>query len=73
MYSFATRLAANFARRFGNFIGEEADASEEDSQHGANAGNYVYDDEYVEDEEDAGQDLMEVDGEYTARAAFFTP
>ncbi|KAI3394377.1 hypothetical protein diail_2843 [Diaporthe ilicicola] len=47
---------------FGNFIGEEADASEDESQHGVDAGNYVYDDEYAEDEQGAaGQELMEVD------------
>ncbi|PSR80382.1 P-loop containing nucleoside triphosphate hydrolase protein [Coniella lustricola] len=45
---------------FGNFIGEEADASEEESQHGADAGNYVYDDEYAE-QDDIGQELMEID------------
>ncbi|KKY37489.1 putative 116 kda u5 small nuclear ribonucleoprotein component [Diaporthe ampelina] len=47
---------------FGNFIGEEADASEDESQHGVDAGNYVYDDEYAEGEQGAaGQELMEVD------------
>ncbi|KAG6368722.1 hypothetical protein INS49_002936 [Diaporthe citri] len=47
---------------FGNFIGEEADASEDESQHGVDAGNYVYDDEYAEeDQAAAGQELMEVD------------
>lgn len=50
-------------RRFGNFIGEEAEASEEESQHGADAGNYVYDDEDADEDQDAaGQELMEVDG-----------
>lgn len=49
--------------RFGNFIGEEAEASEEESQHGADAGDYVYDDEYAEGEQEAaGQELMEIDG-----------
>lgn len=47
---------------FGNFIGEEADASEDESQHGVDAGNYVYDDEYADDDQAAdGQELMEVD------------
>lgn len=56
-------LQTNEQRRFGNFIGEEAEASEEESQHGADAGNYVYDDEYADDDQDAaGQELMEVDG-----------
>jgi U5 small nuclear ribonucleoprotein component len=49
---------------FGNFIGEEAEASEEESVRGVDAGNYAYDD-YPEDEAPAptGQDLMEIDGE----------
>ncbi|KAK7718573.1 hypothetical protein SLS64_002529 [Diaporthe eres] len=47
---------------FGNFIGEEADASEDESQHGVDAGNYVYNDEYADDDQAAdGQELMEVD------------
>ncbi|KAI1434110.1 P-loop containing nucleoside triphosphate hydrolase protein [Xylaria sp. CBS 124048] len=46
---------------FGNFIGEDADASEEDSQHGVDAGAYL-DDEYAEEApETTGQELMEVD------------
>jgi U5 small nuclear ribonucleoprotein component len=48
---------------FGNFIGEDAEASEEESQHGVDAGNYVADDDYPEDvPEGPGKDLMEVDG-----------
>lgn len=47
---------------FGNFIGEEAEASEEESEHGVDAGNYVYD-EYAEEAPAAtGMELMEVDG-----------
>lgn len=48
--------------RFGNFIGE-VEESEDDSQHGVDAGAYVYD-EYPEEEahETTGQELMEVDG-----------
>ncbi|KAK7745562.1 hypothetical protein SLS53_003062 [Cytospora paraplurivora] len=47
---------------FGNFIGEEAEASEEESQHGADAGDYVYDDEFADGENAAaGQELMEID------------
>lgn len=49
--------------RFGNFIGEEADASEEESQHGADAGNYLYDDEDADEGRAPGQELMEIDGE----------
>jgi U5 small nuclear ribonucleoprotein component len=47
---------------FGNFIGEDAEASEEESQHGVEAGNLAYDEDYPEEEaEVAGQELMEVD------------
>lgn len=47
---------------FGNFIGEEAEASEEESERGVDAGNYVYD-EYPEEAPAAtGMELMEVDG-----------
>lgn len=49
--------------RFGNFIGE-AEESEDESQRGVDAGAYVYDEEYPEEEaETTGQELMEVDGE----------
>lgn len=42
--------------------GEEAEASEEESEHGIDAGNYV-DDEYPEEAPEAtGQELMEIDG-----------
>jgi U5 small nuclear ribonucleoprotein component len=47
---------------FGNFIGEEADASEEESVRGVDAGNYAYDDYPEEAPEATGQELMEVDG-----------
>ena len=48
--------------RFGNFIGE-IEESEDDSQHGVDAGTYMYD-EYPEEEapEATGQELMEIDG-----------
>jgi U5 small nuclear ribonucleoprotein component len=48
---------------FGNFIGEEAEASEEESVRGVDAGQYAYDD-YPEEEpaEATGQELMEIDG-----------
>jgi U5 small nuclear ribonucleoprotein component len=50
---------------FGNFIGEEAEASEEESVRGVDAGNYAYDD-YPEEEapEATGQELMEIDGKF---------
>jgi len=47
------------AYRFGNFIGDDAEI--EESERGAGASNYVFD----EDDRDsriAGQELMEVDG-----------
>ncbi|KAI4597159.1 hypothetical protein KJ359_004671 [Pestalotiopsis sp. 9143b] len=47
---------------FGNFIGEEAEASEEESEHGLDAGAYVYDDDQSEAAHEAtGQELMEID------------
>jgi U5 small nuclear ribonucleoprotein component len=52
---------------FGNFIGEEAEVSEEESQQGVDAGQYVSDDYPEEAPEGAGQDLMEVDGELLPR------
>lgn len=48
---------------FGNFIGEEAEESEQESVRGVDVGNYVYDDYPEEAPEGAGQELMEVDGE----------
>jgi hypothetical protein len=43
--------------------GEEAEASEEESEHGINVGNYAYDDDYPEAApETTGQELMEIDG-----------
>jgi 116 kDa U5 small nuclear ribonucleoprotein component len=49
--------------------GEEAEASEEESEHGIDAGNYV-DDEYPEEApEVTGQELMEMDGK--APLAFY--
>lgn len=60
---------------FGNFIGEEAEASEEESVRGVDAGNYAYDD-YPEEEpaEATGQELMEIDGksspDWTVRSLY---
>ncbi|KAM5355193.1 hypothetical protein ACJ41O_001839 [Fusarium nematophilum] len=45
---------------FGNFIGEEAE-SEEGSEAGVEAGDYVYDDEPEEAPGVTGQELMEID------------
>ncbi|KAI0839137.1 P-loop containing nucleoside triphosphate hydrolase protein [Hypoxylon sp. FL0890] len=53
---------------FGNFIGEEAEASEEESQHGVDAGAYLDDDYPEEAPEGAAQDLMEVDDEGPSNA-----
>lgn len=60
-----TRRVANMDDlydEFGNFIGEEAEASEEESVRGVDAGNYAYDDYPEEAPEATGQELMEVDG-----------
>src|SRR5258707_1052501 len=55
----ATRL---MPARFGNFIGE-AEESEEESQHGIDAGAYVYEDEdAAAPAEPTGQELMDLDG-----------
>ncbi|KAK3382844.1 P-loop containing nucleoside triphosphate hydrolase protein [Lasiosphaeria ovina] len=53
---------------FGNFIGEEAEASELESEHGIDAGNYAYDEYPEEAPEVPGQDLMEVDDEGPSNA-----
>jgi U5 small nuclear ribonucleoprotein component len=54
---------------FGNFIGEEAEASEEESQHGVDVGNYAYDDEYPEAAAEAPvEDHMDVDGMQSPRS-----
>ncbi|OAA63733.1 u5 snrnp component [Niveomyces insectorum RCEF 264] len=54
---------------FGNFIGEEPEASEEGSERGdVDAENYGYDQEDVEDNEEVGQELMEVDDEGPSNA-----
>ena len=55
---------------FGNFIGEEVEASEEESEHGVDVGAYDYDDYPEEQPEGAGQELMEVDGTPFARCVF---
>ncbi|CZR55234.1 probable ribosomal elongation factor EF-2 [Phialocephala subalpina] len=53
---------------FGNFIGE-AEESEDDSQHGIDAGAYVYDEDYPEEAPEAtGQELMELDDEGPSNA-----
>ncbi|KAI8624230.1 P-loop containing nucleoside triphosphate hydrolase protein [Xylariaceae sp. FL1651] len=53
---------------FGNFIGEDADASEEESERGVDAGAYL-DDEYPEEAPGTtGQELMEVDDEGPSNA-----
>ncbi|KAI0106690.1 P-loop containing nucleoside triphosphate hydrolase protein [Daldinia grandis] len=53
---------------FGNFIGEDAEASEEESQHGVDAGAYLDDDYPEEAAEVTGQELMEVDNEGPSNA-----
>lgn len=54
---------SDIAPRFGNFIGEEPEGSEEGSEQAdADADNYGYDDDDVEGAEGTGQELMEVDG-----------
>ncbi|KAI5927268.1 P-loop containing nucleoside triphosphate hydrolase protein [Camillea tinctor] len=53
---------------FGNFIGEDADASEEESEHGVDAGAYLDDDYPEEAPETTGQELMEVDEEGPSNA-----
>ncbi|KAI1384123.1 P-loop containing nucleoside triphosphate hydrolase protein [Hypoxylon trugodes] len=53
---------------FGNFIGEDAEASEEESQHGVDAGAYLDDDYPEEVPEGTGQELMEVDTEGPSNA-----
>lgn len=57
---------ANAPTRFGNFIGEDPEASEEGSEQGdADADDYVYGDDEEVDEDGVGQELMEVDGRFT--------
>lgn len=47
---------------FGNFIGEEVEASEEESEHGVDVGNYAYD-EYPEAASEApAEERMDLDG-----------
>ncbi|KAK3362633.1 P-loop containing nucleoside triphosphate hydrolase protein [Lasiosphaeria hispida] len=53
---------------FGNFIGEEAEASEEESEHGIDAGNYIDDDYPEEAPEATGQELMEIDDDGPSNA-----
>lgn len=56
-------LANTLPSRFGNFIGE-AEESEEESQDGAQAGRYVYDEDDEEEHEEPPNDqqLMQIDG-----------
>ncbi|TVY38655.1 116 kDa U5 small nuclear ribonucleoprotein component [Lachnellula occidentalis] len=54
---------------FGNFIGE-AEESEDDSQHGIDAGAYVYDEYPEEAPETTGQELMEIDGTWKKPGPF---
>ncbi|KAH9894610.1 P-loop containing nucleoside triphosphate hydrolase protein [Xylariomycetidae sp. FL2044] len=54
---------------FGNFIGEDAEASEEESQRGDDTAAYLDDDEDPEDApETTGQELMEIDQEGPSNA-----
>lgn len=47
---------------FGNFIGEDVEASEEESEHGVEVGNYAYD-EYAEAASEApAEEHMDIDG-----------
>ncbi|KAI1455889.1 P-loop containing nucleoside triphosphate hydrolase protein [Annulohypoxylon moriforme] len=46
---------------FGNFIGEDAEASEEESEHGVDLDAYIDDNVPEEAQEVTGQELMEVD------------
>ncbi len=62
------RAYSNVIPRFGNFIGEEAEASDEESDRGIDAGNYVYDDYAEEEPEVTGQELMEIDSACLSRS-----
>ncbi|KAK3393595.1 P-loop containing nucleoside triphosphate hydrolase protein [Podospora didyma] len=53
---------------FGNFIGEELEASEQESEHGVDVGNYAYDDYPEEAPEVTGQELMEIDDDGPSNA-----
>jgi len=52
---------------FGNFIGEEVEASEEESEHGVDVGNFAYGDDYPEaaPADDAADEHMDLDGMYS--------
>ncbi|KAL2199368.1 P-loop containing nucleoside triphosphate hydrolase protein [Corynascus similis CBS 632.67] len=53
---------------FGNFIGEEVEASEEESEHGVDVGNYAYD-EYPEAAAEApAEEQMDIDDEGPSNA-----
>jgi U5 small nuclear ribonucleoprotein component len=47
---------------FGNFIGEEVEASEEESEHGVDVGNYAYDDYAEAAPEATVEEHMDIDG-----------
>ncbi|KAM7222564.1 P-loop containing nucleoside triphosphate hydrolase protein [Rhypophila decipiens] len=53
---------------FGNFIGEEAEPSEEESEHGIDAGNYAYDDDASQAPDADGQEVMDLDDEGPSNA-----
>lgn len=47
---------------FGNFIGEEVEASEEESEHGVDVGNFAYDGYPEEAPEAPVDEHMDIDG-----------
>jgi U5 small nuclear ribonucleoprotein component len=47
---------------FGNFIGEEVEASEEESERGVDVGNYAYDDYAEAAPEAPAEEHMDIDG-----------
>ncbi|KAK4132395.1 P-loop containing nucleoside triphosphate hydrolase protein [Trichocladium antarcticum] len=53
---------------FGNFIGEEVEASEEESEHGVDVGNFAYDDYPEAAPETAAQEVMDIDDEGPSNA-----
>ncbi|KAK4097917.1 P-loop containing nucleoside triphosphate hydrolase protein [Parathielavia hyrcaniae] len=53
---------------FGNFIGEEVEASEEESEHGVDVGNYAYGDYPETGPEAAAEEQMDIDDEGPSNA-----
>ncbi|KAK4149125.1 Pre-mRNA-splicing factor cwf10 [Chaetomidium leptoderma] len=53
---------------FGNFIGEDVEASEEESQHGVDVGNYAYDDYPEAAAEAPAEEQMDLDDEGPSNA-----